>query len=91
MLVVFFYSCSLVAASFHVLRLESLEGGDVDVSDEGIQLVGRVLVLVPQTGQANTHAERDVSEMNTRVNHVETRAGRSLVEQPFSVQFLRRG
>ncbi len=32
--------------------------GDSDVRDEGVELVGRVLVLVPQPGQADAHPDQ---------------------------------
>ena len=41
---------------------EVLEGGHVDVCDEGVELVGRVLVLVSESRQANADAIGDVSE-----------------------------
>ena len=73
MVIFFFYSFSgggslrrlhkqggLITAGLDVLGLESLEGGDVDVRDEGVQLVGGVLVLVPHAGEADTDAEGNV-------------------------------
>ena len=39
----------LVGGSFHVLCLESLEGGDVDVRDQSVKLVGSILILVSHT------------------------------------------
>ena len=47
--------------SFNVLSLKTLEAtlGDVDIGDEGVELVPRVLVLVPQPGEADAHAEGD--------------------------------
>merc|ERR1711997_745509 len=40
-----------------VFRLETLEGGDADVGDQSVQLVGAVLILVTETGQSDTHSE----------------------------------
>ena len=36
----------LVAGRLNILRLKSLKSGDVDVRDEGVELVRRVLVFV---------------------------------------------
>ena len=50
--------------SFNVLCLETLESvlGYVDMGDEGVQLVGRVLILVTHTGKTDTQSEnlRDI-------------------------------
>ena len=51
----------LVAGRLNILRLKSLERGDVDVRDEGVELVRRVLILVPEAGQANTDAVGNIS------------------------------
>ena len=69
----------LVAGRLNILCLESLEGGDVDVRDEGVELIGRVLVLVSKACQANADAVRDVSEtikrpeLTTQLNVTEQR------------------
>ena len=51
----------LFGRGFNILSLESLEAslGDLDVGDEGVQLVDAVLVLVPEPGQADPHPEGD--------------------------------
>ena len=51
----------LFSRGLHILSLESLEAslGDLDVGDEGVQLVDAVLVLVPEPGQADPHPEGD--------------------------------
>ena len=51
----------LFSRGLNVLGLESLESsfGDLDVSDEGVELVDAVLVLVPQPRQADPHPEGD--------------------------------
>ena len=51
----------LVAGRLNILRLKTLERGDVDVRDEGVELVRRVLILVPEAGQANTDAVGNIS------------------------------
>ena len=43
-----------------ILSLESLEGGNADVCDEGVQLVGAVLILVAETSQADANPEGNV-------------------------------
>ena len=50
----------LLGAGLDVLGLEPLEGVDLDIGHERVQLVGRVLVLVAEAGQADADAERDV-------------------------------
>ena len=42
---------------FNVLSLETLESSllDVDMGDEGVQLVGGVLILVTHAGKTDTH------------------------------------
>ena len=52
--------CSL-SRGFHILGLEPLEAalGDLDVGDEGVELVDAVLVLVPEPGEADPHPEGD--------------------------------
>merc|ERR1719220_414407 len=54
-------SSSFLSRGLNVLGLESLESsfGDLDVSDEGVELVDAVLVLVPQPRQADPHPEGD--------------------------------
>jgi len=48
----------------HILSLQALESvlGDVDMGDQGVQFVHRVLILVPQAGQADPHAEWDAPD-----------------------------
>ena len=53
-------SVYLLAAGLHIFCLKSLEGGDVDVSDQSVQFVGRVLILVTHTGQTHTNPEGNV-------------------------------
>ena len=45
---------------FNVLSLETLESSllDVDMGDEGVQLVGGVLILVTHAGKTDTHPEK---------------------------------
>ena len=56
--------------SFNVLSLKTLEAtlGDVDIGDEGVELVHRVLVLVPQPGEADAHAEGNAPDTLSREN-----------------------
>ena len=51
----------LFSRGLHVLSLEPLEAtlGDLNMGDEGVQLVDAVLVLVPEPGQADPHPELD--------------------------------
>ena len=51
----------LIAGRLNILRLKSLERGDVDVRDEGVKLVRRVLILVTEAGQANADAVGNIS------------------------------
>ena len=51
----------LVAGRLNILRLKTLERGDVDVRDEGVELVRGVLILVPEAGKANTDAVGNIS------------------------------
>ena len=52
--------CSL-SRGFHILGLKPLEAslGDLDVGDEGVELMDAVLVLVPEPGKADPHPEGD--------------------------------
>ena len=54
------FDCSL-CRGFHILGLEPLEAalGDLDVGDEGVELVDAVLVLVPEPGETDPHPEGD--------------------------------
>merc|ERR1712233_160025 len=54
---------SRLLSSLNILRLKALKAalGDVDIGDKGVELVHRVLVLVPQPCQADAHAEGDTS------------------------------
>ena len=49
----------LVGRRLDIFGLETLEGGDVDVRHEGVELVHGVLVLVPQPGEPDANAEWD--------------------------------
>ena len=50
----------LLAAGLHIFCLKSLEGGDVDVSDQSVQFVGGVLIFVTHTSQTHTNPEGNV-------------------------------
>ena len=52
----------LVAGRLNILCLESLKSGDIDVGNEGVELVRRVLVLVSEACQSNADAIGNVSE-----------------------------
>ena len=54
----------LIGGRLNVFRLESLECGDVDVCDQGVELVHGVFVLVPQSGETDSNAEGNVPERN---------------------------
>ena len=55
---------SSICGGLNIFRLESLEGGDVDVRHEGVELVHGVLVLVPQAGKADSNTEWNAPENN---------------------------
>ena len=55
------YSDTLVAGGLYILCLETLECGDVYVSNEGVQLVWRVLVLISESCQTDADTIGDVS------------------------------
>ena len=44
--------------------LKSLEGGDVDVSDQSVQFVGGILIFVTHTSQTNTNPEGNIPAKN---------------------------
>ena len=50
----------LLAAGLHIFCLKSLEGGDIDVSDQSVQFVGGVLILVTHTSQTNANPEGNI-------------------------------
>ena len=54
-------SDNLIVRGLNILRLETLEPplDDEDVSDQGVQLVDRVLVLIAYPGKADPHPEVD--------------------------------
>ena len=54
----------LIGRRFNIFRLESLEGGDINVCDQRVQLVHGVLILVAKTSEANTNAEWNAPEIN---------------------------
>lgn len=56
-----FYS---LAAGLHIFCLKSLEGGDVDVSDQSVQFVGGILIFVTHTSQTNTNPEGNIPAKN---------------------------
>ena len=58
----------LSRASFHIFCLETLEGSDVHVGDQGVQLVDGVFVLVTHAGQTNANTERNVPKKTTKIN-----------------------
>ena len=64
------YNWPLLRIGIYVLGLEPLEAalGDLDVGDEGVQLVDAVLVLVPQPGEADAHAEGNAPDTLSREN-----------------------
>ena len=55
-----FYMAKHLFGGFNVLSLETLESSllDVDMGDEGVQLVGGVLILVTHAGKTDTHPEK---------------------------------
>ena len=52
---------------FNILRLQALERSNVDVGDQGVELVGRIFVFVAQTGQTNAYSEWDVSKNDGKI------------------------
>ena len=60
----------ILLGRLNILRLKALEAtlGDVDIGDEGVELVHRVLVLVPQPGEADAHAEGNAPDTLSREN-----------------------
>merc|ERR1719333_909122 len=50
---------SLDLLRIDVGRVDSLEGGDRDVGDVGVQLVDAVLVFVTLAGESDTHSDGD--------------------------------
>ena len=57
------YSDTLVAGGLDILCLETFESGDIDVSNKGVQLVRRVLVLISESRQTDADTIGDVSEI----------------------------
>ncbi len=55
----------LIRRGFNILRLQPLEGGDVDVCDEGVQLVHGVLILITKSSKSNADTERNVPGIQT--------------------------
>jgi len=57
------HTADLLSRSFNILRLETLEASlrNIDISYECVQLVHRVLVLVPEPRQSDPHPEWDTS------------------------------
>ena len=45
--------------------VRTLEGCHRDIRNEGVELVGGIFVLVPLTGQSNTHTEWHIPVGNT--------------------------
>ena len=57
-------------SSFHVFSLETLEAtlGNVDIGDQGVELVHAVLVLVTETSKTNAHTEGNVPAMSGKTS-----------------------
>ena len=57
------YNHCLLRGSLNILGLKTLESslGDLDMGDQGVELVDRVFILVPESGQTNSHPEGDTS------------------------------
>ena len=53
--------CFLIRGSLDILGLESLEGGNVDVGDQSVEFVGRVLVFVTEASKADAHTEGNIT------------------------------
>ena len=53
-----------------VLSLKSLEGCNADVSDQGVELVHAVFVLVAETSKTNSHTEGNVPTMGEKQNQL---------------------
>lgn len=52
---------SLIVIGFNIFSLQVLESGDGDIGDQGVQFVGRVLIVVTAASQTYTYAERSGS------------------------------
>ena len=56
----------LCCSSLYIFSLKSLEACNINVGNQGIQFVGRVLVFVTHTCKANSASEGDISEKKYR-------------------------
>ena len=53
---------NILVAGVDVLCLKLLEAGHIHVGDQGVELVGGVLVFIAKSGQTDTNSERNVPE-----------------------------